>query len=232
MSEDKRIVNWKRWIPFLCMLAIILVLALRVFIDDLRNKQSESTVFYGDSDLVLDEDIKTFDEWQKINSDVTMVLYLGEKSYPISPSGNNQEYLETTSGSASLYIAKDFSAGDPNLVLYIQRDLDKNSLMLKLNDSEFIRKNQVFYIETAEGMMSYQVTGYFYIDGVDEVLSWVRTNFGSDDELISYLDLTNKKTNIKFNNGDLNSDFVVTLVSCDKSKKVSEKRLIIVATPQ
>jgi len=235
MENEKPIINWK---SALIAAGVLLVLAAMVISLLVRSSPGSSGCKDCDADssnpgipeISLDSDQKILSEWIAINSDVIMVVYIDYKSYPVVLSKDNTEYLSDDNQEFA-YVDMNYLPEDNNLVIYGNSSAKNDKMFMQFKHSDFIKNNQVFWIETDEGLMNYQIVGYVLTTTEDEDFLWWNTKFLSDMQLNSYLAAANKNTKISLNYSDLESESVVTLVTCDLSKGLTNKRIVIVAIP-
>lgn len=176
--------------------------------------------------------IKDLAYYQNINSDVSMLLILEDRSIPIMNSDQyfrlniNKEY--DTMGTP--YI-DDISTGK-NMILQ-GHSSTVNELMftglLKYFDNEYLFENQTIQAENGNGTINYSIFSIIIVDLEQEepYLRWYDTDYRNDSDFLDYLNEVNSLSIIPIDAELSTSDKVITLVTCDT--ELTNARVIILA---
>lgn len=182
-----------------------------------------------------------FDELKSINEDtigwIRFTPQPEEINYPIVQGADNDEYLhrtfsanENTLGTIFLNVDNKPDFSDRNSIIYGHRMKD-GSMFRHLQDydsQKFWESNPYFYIYTPDGK---KLTYHIFAAGqVEETSGIYQTEFASDDEYLSYLNLTTEislyDTGVKVTTGDK----VVTLSTCTSAN--DENRFVVLGVKE
>lgn len=177
-----------------------------------------------------------FDELLKINPDtIGWIRFSPEPSvinYPIVQGDDNDEYLhktfsanENTLGAIFLNVYNKADFSDRNSIVYGHRMKDGSMFrhLQDYDDKSFWESNPYFYIYTADGR---ELTYHIYSVGeVVDTSDTYLTEFGSDEEYQSFLNMTKEVSLYDTGVEVTTDDTIVTLSTCTSAS--DEHRFVV-----
>lgn len=243
----RRFVNILFYIILICLFIILFISAKNIyywFKDNKKTSKMESIIEDKTSVEIIDDNTESgvinvdLNDLKKINSDTVGYIKVNNTNinYPVVKTNNNTFYLthtfdktENKAGWVFMDYRNHNDNFDTNTILYAHGRLDNTMFgsLRKVIKEEWYTNPDNYILQYSNDYYSskWQV---FSIYRVKETDDYIKTNFSSNEEYISFINLIKSRSIYDFNIDVNTNDNIITLSSCynDTDRMVLHAKLV------
>ena len=230
--------NMKEKIRKKVIVILVLLMAITgcVLIGLISNSSKEVDYFMLVDDSQTDI-VKDYKYYQNINKDLRMIILFTDRELPVVQSKDNEDYVrisffKTKDSLGTIMIDYTSSIEADNVIIHGHSSIHNNYMFTPFKNKDFIKANQIFYIDFGSGAIEYQIISYYPINWDDDPdYSMLQPEFRNIDVLNEYIGEAIAKSTIDFRYEHENKiEQIITFITCDT--RYENARFIVIAVPK